>query len=657
MMDHGIVRLHDVVEVEGQEWVVSALGFNQIGLKDPVSDEWLTMTQSAFWERSTRTDLLPRGEDAQFRSDWPSIVYEIREVVTGIPIDHGGAARPEYAPSVRKRAKYESKAAELRLSWQHIQRLCIAYQAGGPQAIVPKSYLRQRGVFDGVDDFTKDVCEKALYDQASKSSTSLRAVAGKVRKTLRDAQAQDDTVQVLGIDQIARILSRLDVGVGVGGKARTRAGQQRAKKVMHRGHFAQFPGDLVEIDAGEANFQVRGAHGELMRPWCLIAVDIATRCIVSALLTVTPNGDAAVELLARAMYPQRYIPSGFSSVDKWHVPSLKLPWVKSLEAATREGSDAWRPVVAINKVMIDNGSEFDNRQVFDFALAANFDVAKAAPYTPTGKAHVERTLGSVQELLDQHMPGHTGKDTSDRGPQVEASDLLDLEEAAHIFDAWTAYVYNNRKIKTLRNPLYPLTGAMSPNQMYAAFAESVDFIPPVLSSRDFISALRREQRTIQSYGVEMGSRRYWSPELKPYVGRPASVEQPQYSVHFQELDPTRVWVYVPDLRDFVECRCSTLYSDVPFLRDVWQGAEEARTTFPPLTENGVADATEDIIDEAKRRKTDNTIVLLADRGRIVSARTAQVRPPDRPIAAEREENDDTWHPQPSPHTPGISRAE
>ena len=75
------------------------------------------------------------------------------------------------------------------------------------------------------------------------------------------------------------------------------------------------------------------------------------------------------------------------------------------------------------------------------------------PRTPTDKAIVEATFGSINTLFCQHVAGYTGSNTTLRG--LDAAGVWTLPELQDLFDEWLLVGWQARPHDALRDPLLP----------------------------------------------------------------------------------------------------------------------------------------------------------------------------------------------------------
>ena len=113
----------------------------------------------------------------------------------------------------------------------------------------------------------------------------------------------------------------------------------------------------------------------------------------------------------------------------------RLPHARLLDIDARMELAAARPVIVPDTIVIDGGKVFVSDTFTRACERLGISIQRARPRTPTDKAIVEATFGSINTLFCQHVAGYTGC-----GPHVIAefvdaatTDGLDttcLEQAA-----------------------------------------------------------------------------------------------------------------------------------------------------------------------------------------------------------------------------------
>ncbi|WP_244439005.1 DDE-type integrase/transposase/recombinase [Paraburkholderia dilworthii] len=176
---------------------------------------------------------------------------------------------------------------------------------------------------------------------------------------------------------------------------------------------AKYPLDIVQIDHTQADVVLVSDYDRKVigRPWLSIALDVATRCVLSFYVGMDRPGAATVGLLLT-----RTVLS-------------KTPWLATIEA------DADWPMRGIPRVLhLDNAAEFKSRALRSGCREYGIHLM----YRPVGQphfgGHIERLNRTLMERV-RGLPGATGSSPKGRkARQSEKTASLTLRE----FERWLA---------------------------------------------------------------------------------------------------------------------------------------------------------------------------------------------------------------------------
>ena len=245
------------------------------------------------------------------------------------------------------------------------------------------------------------------------------------------------------------------------------------------------PGEQVQIDSTPIDVLVLLENGVPVRADLTIAVDVATRTICAAVLR--PVGTKAVDaalLLARMLVPEPMRP-GWSAALR--MSASRLPHGRLLDIDTRMELAAARPVIVPDTIVIDGGKVFVSDTFTRACERLGVSIQRASPRTPTDKAIVEATFGSINTLFCQHVAAYTGSNTTLRGTDAKPG-AWTLPELQDLLDEWLLAGWQSRPHDGLRDPLLPRR-ALSPNEMYAAMVAAAGYLPLTLSGEDYLELL------------------------------------------------------------------------------------------------------------------------------------------------------------------------
>ena len=92
--------------------------------------------------------------------------------------------------------------------------------------------------------------------------------------------------------------------------------------------------------------------------------------------------------------------------------------------------------------------------------------SRPGPRTPTDKAIVESTFGSINTLFCQHVAGYTGSNTTLRG--ADATGAWTLPELQDLLDEWLIVGWQPRPHDALRDPHVAAAGAVAEREVRRA---------------------------------------------------------------------------------------------------------------------------------------------------------------------------------------------
>ncbi|MFJ2915423.1 transposase [Streptomyces sp. NPDC087228] len=306
------------------------------------------------------------------------------------------------------------------------------------------------------------------------------------------------------------------------------------------------PGEQVQIDTTRLDVLALFDDGTLGRPELTIAVDVATRAILAAVLC--PGGTQAVDaalLLAEMAVPHPARPSWPEALHFTH--SAVLPGGRLLSLDERLKGAAARPVVMPETIVVDRGKVFVSRAFTAACETLGISVQVAPPFTPTAKSIVERTFGSINSLFCQHLPGYTGSDVTRRGRDIEREACYTVAQLQDLLDEWLVH-WHHRPHEGLRHPVLP-RAALTPNQMWAALVAVAGYVPVPLSGSGYLELLPVRWQAITERGIRIHHHTYDSDLLGPYRGQDSDVTARgrKWEVHTNPHDVRQIWVRLPEI--------------------------------------------------------------------------------------------------------------
>nr|WP_223187265.1 DDE-type integrase/transposase/recombinase [Streptomyces sp. CBMA29] len=476
----------------------------------------------------------------------------IREVETGLPHPAGSregqSGRPEYDPQRWTLAQRdEAKAREMtalgftRVTRTTVERMRHAYRKQGLWGLVDKRSAKPSSATGRADERVVAALLEALRRQRGRSKGTvkgLRVLTGQIL----DQTHGTGVVVLPPASSFYRLVNALaDPAELPGRPARTATAPARASSAP----LVLRPGEQVQIDTTRLDIMAVLEDGSLGRPELTIAVDVATRSILAAVLR--PHSTKAVDaalLLAEMAVPH---PARPTWPDALKLSRAQVPYQRMLSLDERLEGAAARPVIVPETIVVDRGKIYLSQGFVAACETLGVSVQPAPPRRPQAKAVVERTFGSINDLLCQHVAGHTGSNTLRRGKDAAAEAQWTIPQLQDFLDEWITCGWQNRPHDGLRHPVLPKT-AITPNQMWAALVALCGYVPLPLTAADYLELLPVRWQPITERGIRIDYRTYDHNDLNPHRGQrsPVTAKDGRWEIHHNPHDPRQIWVRLPD---------------------------------------------------------------------------------------------------------------
>ncbi|WP_234545305.1 Mu transposase C-terminal domain-containing protein [Streptomyces shenzhenensis] len=481
----------------------------------------------------------------------------IREVETGWPRPEGSregqTMRPEYDPERWTLAQRDAaKAQELaalgfaRVTRTTVERMRHAYRKQGLWGLVDKRAVPARGRHPTgyADERVVAAVLEGLRRQRGRSKGTVKGLQVLVGQILEDTHGRG-VVEMPSRSTFYRLVSVLaDPADRPGRPARTATTPARAPSASP---VVLRPGEQVQIDTTRLDIMAVLEDGSLGRPELTIAVDVATRSILAAVLR--PHSTKAVDaalLLAEMAVPHPARPTWPQSL---HLSQAEVPYKRMLSLDERLEGAAARPVVVPETIVVDRGKIYLSQGFVAACETLGVSVQPAPPRRPQAKAVVERTFGSVNDLFCQHVAGHTGANPQRRGSATAAEARWTIPQLQDFLDEWITCGWQNRPHDGLRHPVLPKT-ALTPNQMWAALITISGYVPVPLTGADYLELLPVRWQPITERGIRLDHRTYNHPVLDPHRSQrsPVAARDGKWEVHHNPHDARQIFVRLTDGR-------------------------------------------------------------------------------------------------------------
>ncbi|KUN01289.1 transposase [Streptomyces canus] len=476
----------------------------------------------------------------------------VREVECGRADGPGseGAVRPQYDPEQHTLAEREqAKAAELtalgfgRVSRTTVQRMRLAYRKQGLWGLLDHRSTRAPNPTGRADERVVAAVREALRRRRGRSRGTINGLFPLINQILEDRHGPG-TVPAPSQATLYRLVTTLArPGELPTGPVRPRPASFDGRAFTPT--TALRPGEQVQIDTTRLDVLALFDDGRLARPELSIAIDVASRAILAAVLCphATKAVDAAL-LLAEMAVPHPARPTWPHILRMDHAPALPHQRLTTLDE--RLAGAAARPVVLPETIVVDRGKVFVSRAFTAACETLGISVQPAPPFAPTAKGIVERAFGTINHLFCQHLPGYTGSDVTRRGPDAEHDACYSVPQLQDLLDEWLVH-YHHRPHEGLRHPMMPRK-ALTPNQMWAALVAVAGYVPVPLTGHDYLELLPVRWQAITASGIRIHHRTYDADLLAPYRGQPSPIagRKGKWEIHYNPHDVRQIWVRLPD---------------------------------------------------------------------------------------------------------------
>jgi len=359
------------------------------------------------------------------------------------------------------------------------------------------------------------------------------------REVDSDGKALLPAEEVLQMQTFRRLWSAMTKGANPQASAKTAQSRNRRPADGPLRHRALDFGDVIQIDSVHCDFEIIAPDGTVVRPWLIVAVDVATRLCWCRLVPWHPTG-VDVGLLLFEMYA----PSSTKGLDDVYGPVAQVPRRVHINAWMHHLGDVLAPVIP-GVITIDHGSEGENGHVLSGLAQWGTQVEWARTMNPTDKAHVE-SLNRNFAVLSQILPGHIGNAVENR-PDIGATrQPATYRAAAAIMRVFPLY-YAAQPHLGLPHPTIQ-NRFLTPNEAcMMALARGVPLRIPANPSIG-MRFLPHIAAIPQDDGVPIKKTTYWCPGYPDLINAAtrAGRRRDKLIFHVDPYDMTRIFWNEPD---------------------------------------------------------------------------------------------------------------
>ncbi|MGW4786767.1 Mu transposase C-terminal domain-containing protein [Streptomyces sp. NPDC004230] len=473
----------------------------------------------------------------------------VREVETGSSDGSGAAVSDRYDPARHSLSEREAaKARELTAggsptSVATVRRMRARYRAQGVWGLVDQRATRGSSPLGRADERVVDTLLEVLKENTSRSTGTLSRLRRQVGWALEERYGPG-VVAVPPESTFNRLARAVAQGRGLLGTAL----QQRHRSSRPEPPFTPTvtlrPGEIVMMDSTPLDVMVVLDDGVLGRLELTLALDLATRSIVAAVLR--PAGTSTVDaalLLAEMATPMAMRPGWDEALA---MRAAMIPYERLVSLDERLAQAAARPVVMPETIVVDQGSVFVSTSFITACGSLGISVQPVPPANGPAKGAIERTFASVNTQFCQYVAGYTGSDVTQRGSRTHEEACWSLAQLQDLLDEWVVAGWQHRPHEGLRHPWMPKR-ALAPNEMWQALIGVCGYVPVPFSMNDYIELMPVRWQAITDRGIRFDYRTYDDPSLNDYRGQRSrhAGQDGKWEVHHNPYDPTRIWVRLP----------------------------------------------------------------------------------------------------------------
>ncbi|WP_404871090.1 Mu transposase C-terminal domain-containing protein (plasmid) [Kitasatospora griseola] len=648
-----VVGVGGHVDFRGVRWQVVALSGQRVhlaaeGEQDLVVLSGYLFADPTFALAGPRQDSVPEAapqwglfETAPAAAQERALAWlrHIREVETGHPdgASAGCVANERYDPARYTLAERErAKAEELtalgfgKVSRSTVQKMRLDYRKQGLWGLVDHRTTRAPSLAGRTDERVVAAVKEAIRRRRGRSKGTVKALLPVAARIL--AERHGDAVAMCSQATFYRLVAALtDPREDIHGRGDGVPGPREGRAFTPT--VALRPGEQVQIDTTRLDVLAVFDDGTLGRPELTIAVDVATRAILAAVLR--PHSTKAVDaalLLAEMAVPHPARPTWPDVLRFDHSPALHRQALITVDERLAEA--AARPVAVPETIVVDRGKVYLSQTFTAACRTLGISVQPAPPHAPAAKGIVERTFGSLNTLLWQYVPGYTGPNVTQRGRDVEKHACYSVAQLQDLLDEWLVH-WHHRPHQGLRHPALPKV-RLTPMQMWDALVAVAGHVPLPFTGRDYLELLPVRWLTIHDHGIRLEQRTYDADLLGPWRGQPSAVtaKAGRWEVHHNPHDLRQIWIRLPSNEQLVEI--PWIHRDhvhQPFDDRTWHHLRTAlthRSESPDHREADLADALDDLQRRATSgaaTRTEQTVLTRAMPARVPRPVRATNRPP------------------------------
>lgn len=321
-------------------------------------------------------------------------------------------------------------------------------------------------------------------------------------------------------------------------RASTRGSAKRVPPPVQERKRASTPGRIWSGDSTIGNVQLwdpRAASEKrvLYRP--VVTIFVSDRGMIVG-RAVTKTGDTFAVMLAFADALARMVDhNDFVEVDgqRYAVPLQPAPDALQLVPLFPES------------IVTDNGMNYVSDAFVAQVEAMNIDFDPTRAATPTDKAGVESTLGSLRKMFDELQAGYVGFGVDQRGIGVDDDTVLTFYDYVDRLDEWIAIFNYSHVNRGLRHPEYP-GRTFTPFEFTMLTSQEQGADEVFRWENQWVRFLPSVTAKITKNGVAFGDELYTAPILNYLVESADRAAAGRWVFYRNPSDLRRIYTFTPD---------------------------------------------------------------------------------------------------------------
>lgn len=434
--------------------------------------------------------------------------------------------KPEYAPTVPKMERYETKAAELDVSVRTIKRWVHAFLLDREAGLVQAGSQRaaELGGVGRADPRWVEMALEIMAEHEEQSKPSRAKVIRSIGPRLQARYGKGE-VELPKRATAYRWLQELDRRLPTFRLSTKRNRDIAARPGTAYGKLRPTrPGEYLLLDTTRLDvFALDPLTLTWVQAELTIAMDWYTRCITG--IRVTPVSTKSIDVAAALFQTYRPRPAGkkWPAHAVWPDHGIPRTVFVDLEALAgpedteggSSGPGAASPALVPETIVIDHGKVYVSEHITSVCQRLGISVQPARLRTGRDKGPIERFFKTLREGLLESLPGYKGPDLFSRGLNPEGEAFFFLNELEAIIREWVACVYHLRPHAGLVDPRVPGL-RLSPAAMFEHGIARAGYIEVPRDPDLGFEFLQTVWKPIHHYGVETRKCRYNGPGLDNY---------------------------------------------------------------------------------------------------------------------------------------------